>query len=445
MPGLSAPPSASTAPSDPASMIKRRAACDECRAKKLKCTGETPACARCARENIAVQKRMGRPKKRVCTEGAREAPGAADLEGLGEGDAGTAAEVDWTRSLGEQLGLDLSADGGDGAGGVEGLNGMPGVGMMPEWFQTADWAVPAEHSLPGLTPDSASNSPPTINLPLDLFSTGTSARLAALPLIAPAPPPPLPSHRHHSHHHHTGSTQLLLSPNPHSPGANLTMPLPSPPCACLSTLYLTLSTLQTLPPDFPFPASLHPLRAALHTASEVLACAHCPTQFLSAVQNTHLAGTLLVSIAERFGKVLSAIDREAERVEFEGTAKRFRLADLNTSTAHLHAGGLGCAGAFNIDLSGSEWRRLAKKVVRAEVHGPSDGNVCCAYLLGVIGQMERRQDGWLDCDTRVGADLDIPRDREGAPMGGSAIPREEHLCIKMCAYARQLVGAFDWS
>ena len=48
--------------------LRKRAACDECRAKKLKCTGEQPTCSRCAREKItcvySTQKRMGRPKKR---------------------------------------------------------------------------------------------------------------------------------------------------------------------------------------------------------------------------------------------------------------------------------------------------------------------------------------------------------------------------------------------
>ncbi|KAF1364677.1 hypothetical protein EJ07DRAFT_161670 [Lizonia empirigonia] len=47
---------------------KLHAACDECRTRKLRCSGARPVCARCAREGVvcvySVQKTMGRPRKR---------------------------------------------------------------------------------------------------------------------------------------------------------------------------------------------------------------------------------------------------------------------------------------------------------------------------------------------------------------------------------------------
>lgn len=43
-------------------------ACDECRSRKLKCSGERPKCSRCRSESMqcvySMQKRMGRPRKR---------------------------------------------------------------------------------------------------------------------------------------------------------------------------------------------------------------------------------------------------------------------------------------------------------------------------------------------------------------------------------------------
>jgi hypothetical protein len=150
----------------------------------------------------------------------------------------------------------------------------------------------------------------------------------------------------------------------------------------------------------------------MQTASDVLACDICPQKFISAIQNTQLIGTLLVTIAERFSKILEAISTEAGRAEEAGEAKKFRLADLNTSTGHLHTNGIGCAAAFNINLDPGEWRSLAKKVVRAEVYGPGDGELAdrrgwnmadswvgegherCSFFLGLAEKMRRRQEYW---------------------------------------------------
>lgn len=175
------------------------------------------------------------------------------------------------------------------------------------------------------------------------------------------------------------------------------------------------------------------------TASEILACEQCPKSFISSVQNTQLVGTLLTSIAERFARVLESINAEAERAETAHESKKFRLADLNTSTSHLHTGGLGCAAAFSIDLSPAEWRSMAKKVVRAEVHGPSEGNACCPYFLGVTRQMAERQERWH------GEGHAMPKDcPKGVPVGRQ-MPKEEHVCFKLVAFAERMVGGMDWS
>ncbi|KAJ5568795.1 hypothetical protein N7450_011281 [Penicillium hetheringtonii] len=50
---------------------KLHAACDECRKRKLKCSGDLSGCTRCLKQSIpchySVQKQMGRPKKRART------------------------------------------------------------------------------------------------------------------------------------------------------------------------------------------------------------------------------------------------------------------------------------------------------------------------------------------------------------------------------------------
>ena len=180
----------------------------------------------------------------------------------------------------------------------------------------------------------------------------------------------------------------------------------------------------------------------MQTATAVIACPSCPQRFISAIQNTQLVGTLLISIAERFGKTLQSITTEAIRTDLAHETKKFRLADLNTSTSHLHTGGIGCAAAFSVNLTPSEWRGIAKKVVRAEVHGPSEGNHCCPWFLELVGQMEKRQEYWHDKPVPE----DFPRDAlTGEVIGGRNMKREDHICLKYAGYARRLVGGFDWS
>ncbi|KXL48080.1 hypothetical protein M433DRAFT_63440 [Acidomyces richmondensis BFW] len=374
--------------------VKRRAACDECRTSNLlKCSGEQPACARCRKENITCvyspQKQMGRPKKRQRT----------DDENMTERLVGSATASSQQQQ--QQYSMDNNP-----------------------WLQSADWTIPSEHSMPGLTPDSASNSPPTINLPPESQTQNYIHRYNHLPSQP-----------------QENSAQLLLNPSLAAAGMNLGAAQSGlPSCACLSSMYLTLNTLQQLD-QFAFPFALHPLREAMQTSSEVLRCEQCPRRFITAIQNTQLIGTLLMSIAERFGRVIESINNESIRANLANETKKFRLADLNTSTSHLHTGGIGCAAAFSIDLSPAEWRAMAKKVVRAEVHGPSDGNTCCTYLMGLTKQMEDRQEKWM------GAPIphDFPLDSSGVPIGGKHIPREDHLCLKLVAYCRKIIDAYDWS
>jgi hypothetical protein len=235
-------------------------------------------------------------------------------------------------------------------------------------------------SVPDLTPDtSTTNSPPLLNLPPELQNTN--------------------SHHPYQPSYNTDlSTSILLDPGLNNTGLN-TSPLPS--CACLSELYLALSNLQNLTPgpENPFPFSLHPLRNSMTTAARVISCQSCPQKFLTAMQNTQLIGTLLITIADRFAKILENITSEAMRAQEADEQKKFRLADLNTSTGHLHTNGIGCAAAFSVNLEAGEWRSLAKKVVRAEVYGPNGGggepgHEDCPFFLGLVEKMEKRQEGW---------------------------------------------------
>ena len=312
------------------------------------------------------------------------------------------------------------------------LDGMLQPWTVPglDWSMTDTNANIFDDSAPDLTRDNSSvDSPPVINAPTEL--------------------------QNHSHQ------QPAIN---HTPGFSAQDQLPT--CACLSTLYLTLSNLATMDPSFSFPTALHPLREAMSIASQVLSCTACPTRFITGLQNVQLLNALLMSLAERFSRVLTSITNEATSLDqhnasaspSEQKSKVFRLADLSTP-GHLHTGGLGCAAAFSLSFTPAEWRSMAKKVVRAEVYGPSDGTNCCAYLLGLITAMEKRQDQWH----KSPPPLDFPKDSNGNTMsrsftagagagghatGGECQPAHgdgEHLCLKMLEGTRRMVDTFDWS
>lgn len=365
---------------------------------------------------------MGRPKKRARTSDQPELdePAVRRKSGV-DGDVHTHT---WDATVAQEQDGIPAYDMGSYASAF-----TPDGALQPWLHQTSpgenatSWNSPSSSGVPVLTPDNESLSPAGAS---SFPSTATGTDLLG-----------------------TGPFQLdpSLSTNPSI--ANLTTT-----CACLSTLYLTLSTLNNMKSaaDFTFPAALHPLREAMSTAKTVLVCEECPKSFNTGLQNTTMLGALFLSIAQRFSKVLEHIDAEAARAERAGERKRFRLTDLNGENGgHLHLGGAGCMAAFSLDLSPGEWRSMCKKVVRAEVVGPADGGdgECpgtdehsqCPYFLGLAKQMEDRQERWHK--------MPLPDD---FPKGAGAMFRpaghgkkEEHHCLKLVMSSKALVGNFDWS
>ncbi|EME49834.1 hypothetical protein DOTSEDRAFT_77016 [Dothistroma septosporum NZE10] len=397
---------------------KRRAACDECRTKKLKCTGEHPQCSRCNQEKLtcvySFQKQMGRPKKRPRTEGREvTAPYRGPMYAESSGQDQFVAVQSYNDA--NEFGSHESAFAHD-------------RDLRPWLDSTDDWGngFAGSDGYPVLTADSALNMPSELQSPTsDGFSYNQN--------FTSSDP----------------STHMLLNPTlPGSTGTAHDTDIFGMPqynmsnCACLSTMYLTLNSLQSMETNFTFPLSLHPLREAMQTAATVLSCDECPTRFITATQNTQLLGTLLKSIAERFSKVLEHISCESIRATLAGETKKFRLADLNTRTSHLHAGGLGCQAAFSVNLSPEEWRTMCKKVVRAEVYGPSDGNDCCPYLLGLAKHMEERQKRWYD----EPMPQEFPLDSQGRPIGRCiAMKKDDRLCLKLAQYSQILAEGLDFS
>lgn len=167
-----------------------------------------------------------------------------------------------------------------------------------------------------------------------------------------------------------------------------------PQCACLSSMYLTLSNLQSLT-NFQFPFAMRPLQEALGTAEGVLDCDHCPRDASSAMLNVNIVTSLLFTIAQRFRVIVEEIDAEASRIADMSGTKRFQLGDGNPENHHMHTAMPDCPAKFDLELDAEEWRAMAKKVVKREVYGVSneDGS---SYngLVGVVSRLEQRQLMW---------------------------------------------------
>ncbi|KAI6966912.1 hypothetical protein KC327_g5087 [Hortaea werneckii] len=471
-PSLYPPNTGPTLPIPSQSNPKLRAACDECRLKKLKCTGEQPACSRCVREGIqciySPQKQMGRPKKRQRVGAAEEEgeafypqqqqeehlaplPPTSKPSQMGEKDSdlppftldfsqanqNTAAAADATMTSDWTTWEDFEKFLGNGDD------------NLPSWFSSNNWSaeIPGQDALPGLTPDFANNfpsegiSPPIVNVPPELLlprqtgvgkdasrendflsdgrpipapggkgEWGDDGNLVSTllppittPTAFPLTPPPPPPNPQDLHHHHQHQPSLL----------------PPPSCACLSTLYLTLSTLQphqspSSPSSPSFPHTLVPLRKAMQTATSILTCPICPQKFLSAMQNTQLLGTLLVwGKKEEEGPSLRSSSTSTSSTSPSPFAATTTTTTANPPPPPIHFLALTKA-MYDRQLA---WHSSTKEIVDAR------------------GEVK----------TIPSLPEDFPRDRKGRPIGGPSLRKEDHMCLKFRGFAEKLVDGLDWS
>lgn len=197
---------------------------------------------------------------------------------------------------------------------------------------------------------------------------------------------------------------------------------------CLSVMYLTMTELQNMS-TFAFPAVIQPQRRAMQAASSMLQCQQCPTKMFTLLQSTHAVTTLLTAIAERFHRILKAIDEEAESLEQRGEKKSFRVGDNNPLVQHLHTGTPDCPMGFNILVEAAEWKSLAKKVIKTEVLGGGSNPLPFCTLLE---QFEKRQE-------RIHTSDSLQEERRSMYGGPHCEHPEEPLCMKMINHVRVMV------
>ncbi|KAF2189498.1 hypothetical protein K469DRAFT_658388 [Zopfia rhizophila CBS 207.26] len=363
---------------------KLHTACDECRTRKLKCSGELPQCSRCEREGIrcvySPQKQMGRPRKRR------------------RDDVGTPAErfsedhSNISRSNFSDLELISPPEFND----LSGFSDIQENGIVNSLVPHDDSTL-ANVYTQGLTSEFGFGINPMID-PSLWNATATSPKFdspIALELNQPA----------------------------------------EAPCTCLSIMYLTLTDLQTMT-SFAFPGVVPTLRQAINTASLIMQCEKCPKEPFSAIQNVMTLSSLLSALAARFHKVLHEIDIEADRLERTGEKKPFRIGDTNPALQHLHTGTPDCPMSFNIELEAKDWRQLAKKALKTEVLGGGSNPTPLSTLLD---QMEARQRRWHTDNTNH---------EERARIFGSqnmcSAKGNDATCLRMVNQVRGMVANMVW-
>ncbi|KAK8240371.1 hypothetical protein HDK90DRAFT_181984 [Phyllosticta capitalensis] len=455
--------------------VKRHAACDECRHRKLKCSGDKPRCGRCGRENISCvyspQKQMGRPRKRrrddvssialppthqyggsgshpIMMNDAAAATASpstmAHMGGLSNGGVGiNGHHGPFTPPAVSHQDLEALVASFDGGVSASGSNaGIPASALMYSGFEGFSFDADEVAAAAGATAGGGMTGfgnvfelEPGFSLDpiLGVFGDDGAAEVGRQGT-------PFDQHRqsqslNHSHsgqfsHEDTSaggsgtcSRNLSIdgSSSYHTPpmlAQHHEQPLIAPPlqpqCACLSSMYLTMTSLHSLSNhDFPF--VLPTLRSAINTIATVVPCPQCPKRPATATQNLHMLVSLLLTVVETVRSCLFSIDAEAARVEAAGATKAMAMADAEVPM-HMH----------------TDWRRFVRKALRDQIVGSPQYPVD-RTLYGIVMSLENRQRRWHE-------DPELHRMRQKMFGDHAAqvymVEPESRLCVKNIEHIR---------
>lgn len=200
-------------------------------------------------------------------------------------------------------------------------------------------------------------------------------------------------------------------------------------CKCLSSLYSTLSSFQTLPPPS-FPYSMNILTKATTAAYDALRCQRCPFAFASALQNLMSLCTLLPLITHEYGKLLKHVDERSSR----GCSITFRMGEHSMDRLHLHTGTLDCPLSFDAELSAVEWRSMARRVIKQRVLGNAGLG---SSVLELLDELEIRQRDWHAKPRLAEFKHGLSCMEDGCSVG------EKHTCLQMVFRARAAIQGLD--
>ncbi len=206
-------------------------------------------------------------------------------------------------------------------------------------------------------------------------------------------------------------------------------------CGCLSELYISLTNLQSLT-AFTFPLALPTIRLACNAAYGFLVCQQCPKDRNTAMSNLMFLTTLLTSIVERYDRVLKQVDADAQQASGSGKAIPFRMGENRPEYAHLHTGTFDCPMGFDVDISPSEWRKLARKAIKADVLGPAPNGR--QSISDIVDLFEQRQHQW-----HLRPDMENMRIQCGRLNGNHVATAGDAVCLRVIQVIRDHIQCLD--
>jgi len=150
-----------------------------------------------------------------------------------------------------------------------------------------------------------------------------------------------------------------------------------------------------------------------------------------------MLGMFLMTIAERYHRVMDWIEQEQHRATAGNEKLSFQLGNLNCRTAHLHSGD--CLGGYSVNLDPVEWRRLTKRVVRDEIRG--NELTRRSSFIGLLDAFVARQKQWhIDSPP-----TDMPRNISMMNRGlSSELAEKDATCLRLAREARSLIEKIDY-
>ncbi|QSS54402.1 C6 finger domain-containing protein [Histoplasma capsulatum var. duboisii H88] len=382
---------------------KRHAACDECRQRKLKCSGEAGGCSRCVKQSLychySIQKPMGRPPKSRARQEDAQIPVTAPQF------------PDYPRC-------------------IPGLVGSPPFSLAGSTRAVPGTTMDAPYTSYMMSPDLYAASNPIygergpgqtpIQLPVSSYPTQPSySQPSGGGMFTPPP----------------SSTTFPISSVPVTAPEAYRQLQPLSPCSCVSYMYLCLNSLSTLTCFPPSSQTLSTLYNAARNARGVIYCEICPQAFNSLVQNLMILGSLLNVIGDTWFKV-SHMD--AEQLGRNVLSPAF-IASLPSDPGERQR----------------RWKRWLRHVVRHGVIGSAitpmvdsvqEESSGCPSLLSLIQELEARQRWWHaqardHTDYRTG----IPKPNNEVPTSEGGQPQDtEYMCSRMAGTARQVIDRFEF-
>ena len=354
-------------------------ACDECRARKLKCSGESTGCARCVADSVTClyspRKQMGRPRKRKREE---DTPSVSnDSWALGGTTNCPAIAASQPRdSTGSLSGINSQLEGnrftGSDAIGTEFANLDNGHSRS-----NMGYTDPSQYQLISNISDTTSTFGPSYSFTSPSnFSDYSGWMPEQDPLLLPTM---------------TSSETRQLPTPPSSTYQTFweseNQAIDTSACDCLPTLYKTLSSFpSTSEPRFSFVMSF--LKHAASVGRKLLQCEHCPKSYSTAIQNSAGLATLTNLVIIEYAKILKQADERSKK----GGHITYRIGELATSgTQLLDTSTPACPMGITVDLTGTEWRILVRAAVRKEAFGDDPWS---DSLSRILDGMKNRQARW---------------------------------------------------